>query len=235
MIPRQVSPTDLIARFQVHPVVQQYSLMKDNGTFRDPTDEDLRNCGLIVTTLATASSLTCLNLSFTHIVIDEAAQALECEVLIPLSLAGRRTRLILAGDQMQLAPEIYSDLAYERGLGVSLLERIYGMYPQTHPCRIHLCQNYRAHEDIIKFTSEMFYDGVVKPGSNLLAKHPVLKPLTFFAVQEEEVQVRFDYLNWMFLNLWLNFVITSISIRYHLLACTLSVTCRVYTQLTRFW
>ena len=176
------------AKNTVHPVVQQYSLMKDNGTFRDPTDEDLRDCGLIVTTLATASSLTCLNLSFTHIVIDEAAQALECEVLIPLSLAGRHTRLILAGDQMQLAPEIYSDLAYERGLGVSLLERIYGMYPQTHPCRIHLCQNYRAHEDIIKFTSEMFYDGVVKPGSNLLAKHPVLKPLTFFAVQEEEVQ-----------------------------------------------
>ncbi|XP_054001757.1 probable helicase with zinc finger domain isoform X2 [Hylaeus anthracinus] len=176
------------AKNTVHPVVQGYSLMKDNGTFRDPTEEDLQNCGLIVTTLAASSSLTCLNLSFTHIVIDEAAQALECEVLIPLSLATRQTRLILAGDQMQLAPEIYSDLANERGLGVSLLERIYGMYPRTHPCRIHLCQNYRSHEDIVKFTSEMFYDGVVKPASNLLVKHPVLEPLTFYAVQGEEVQ-----------------------------------------------
>ncbi|XP_076235945.1 putative helicase with zinc finger domain [Calliopsis andreniformis] len=176
------------AKNTVHPVVQQYSLMSDNGRFRDPTNEDLQDCGLIVTTLATAGSLTCLNLSFTHIVIDEAAQALECEVLIPLSLATRQTRLILAGDQMQLAPEIYSDLASERGLGISLLERIYEVYPQLHPCRIHLCQNYRAHEDIIKFTSEMFYDGCVMPGSNLLMKHPVLSPLTFYAVQGEETQ-----------------------------------------------
>ncbi|KZC10755.1 putative helicase with zinc finger domain [Dufourea novaeangliae] len=176
------------AKNTVHPVVREYSLMKENGTFRDPTEADLQDCSLIVTTLATASCLTYLNLSFSHIVIDEAAQALECEVLIPLSLATRQTRLILAGDQMQLAPEIYSDLASERGLGLSLLERIYGMYPQTHLCRIHLCQNYRSHEDIIRFTSEMFYDGIVKPGSNLLVPHPVLHPLTFYAVQGEEIQ-----------------------------------------------
>ncbi|XP_076753698.1 putative helicase with zinc finger domain [Xylocopa sonorina] len=176
------------AKNTVHPVVQEYSLMKENGTFRDPTEEDLRDCGLVVTTLATSSCLTCLNLSFTHIVIDEAAQALECEVLIPLALATKQTRLVLAGDQMQLAPEIYSDLATELGLGVSLLERIYGMYPETHPCRIHLHQNYRAHEDIIRFTSEMFYDGIVKPASKMLVKHSVLKPLTFYAVQGMEVQ-----------------------------------------------
>lgn len=168
--------------------------MKPNGTFRNPTEEDLRDCGLIVTTLTTSSSLTSLDLLFTHIVIDEAAQALECEVLIPLALATPQTRLVLAGDQMQLAPEIYSDLASERGLGISLLERIYGMYPQTHPCRIHLHENYRAHEDIIKFTSEMFYDGIVKPASQThhidIIQHPTLKPLTFYAVQGVEVQVR---------------------------------------------
>ncbi|XP_003491078.1 probable helicase with zinc finger domain [Bombus impatiens] len=180
------------SRNTVHPVVQEYSLMKPNGTFRNPTEEDLRDCGLIVTTLATSSSLTSLNLLFTHIVIDEAAQALECEVLIPLALATQQTRLVLAGDQMQLAPEIYSDLASERGLGISLLERIYGMYPQTHPCRIHLHENYRAHEDIIKFTSEMFYDGIVKSPSQThhidIIQHPTLKPLTFYAVQGVEVQ-----------------------------------------------
>lgn len=176
------------ARNTVHPVVQEYSLMKENGTFRNPTEEDLRDCALIVTTLATSSSLTSLNVSFTHIVIDEAAQALECEVLIPLALATPQTRLVLAGDQMQLAPEIYSDLANERGLGISLLERIYGMYPQAHPCRIHLHQNYRAHEDIIKFISEMFYDGIVKPANKTLVQHPILKPLTFYAVQGVEIQ-----------------------------------------------
>ncbi|CAK9815583.1 Probable helicase with zinc finger domain [Anthophora quadrimaculata] len=176
------------AKNTVHPVVQEYSLMKENGTFRDPTEEDLRDCGLIITTLATCSALTYLNLSFTHIVIDEAAQTLECEVLIPLALATKQTRLVLAGDQMQLAPEVYSDLASEQGLGVSILERIYGMYPPTHPCRIHFHQNYRAHVDIIRFTSQMFYDGVVNPSINRLVNHPVLKPLTFYAVQGQEVQ-----------------------------------------------
>lgn len=130
-----------------------------------------------------------MNLSLTHIVIDEAAQAIECEALIALTLANQNTRLILAGDQMQLAPEIYSVLATERGLGVSLLERMYEFYPPEHPCRIHLCQNYRAHADIIKYTSEMFYEGMVKPANTELLKHPTMKPLTFYAVRGQEEQV----------------------------------------------
>lgn len=175
------------ARNTVHPIVQEYSLM-ENGSFRNPRQEDFLESGLIITTLTTASSLTSMNLPLTHIVIDEAAQALECEILIPLALATLNTRLILAGDQMQLAPEVYSDLASERGLGVSLLERIYKIYPENHPCRIQLCQNYRAHADIIAFTSEIFYDGKITPGQNVLMRHPIFKPLTFYAVSGEELQ-----------------------------------------------
>lgn len=174
---------------QVHPVVQQYCLMDEHGRFREPVERDLEDCGLIVTTLTTSSCLISLNLSLTHIVIDEAAQAIECEALIALTLANQDTRLILAGDQMQLAPEIYSILACERGLGVSLLERMYEFYSPEHPYRIHLCQNYRAHADIIKYTSEMFYEGMVKPANTELLKHPTIKPLTFYAVRGEEEQV----------------------------------------------
>ncbi|KAG5347969.1 HELZ helicase, partial [Acromyrmex charruanus] len=172
----------------VHPTVQKYCLMDEHGRFRDPVAADLQNCGLIVTTLATSSCLMSLKLSPTHIVIDEAAQAMECEALIALTLANRETRLLLAGDQMQLAPEIYSILANERGLGISLLERMYAYYPPEHPCRIHLCQNYRAHADIIKYTSETFYDGMVKPANMKLLKHPVFKPLIFYAVNGAEEQ-----------------------------------------------
>jgi len=163
--------------------------MDEHGRFRDPVEKDFEDCSLIVTTLATSSCLISLNLSLTHIVIDEAAQAIECEALIALTLANQNTRLILAGDQMQLAPEIYSVLASERGLGVSLLERMYEFYPPEHPCRIHLCQNYRAHADIIKYTSEMFYEGIVKPANTELLKHPTMKPLTFYAVRGKEEQV----------------------------------------------
>lgn len=163
--------------------------MDEHSRFRDPVAADLQDCGLIVTTLATSSCLLSLKLSPTHIVIDEAAQAMECEALIALTLANRETRLLLAGDQMQLAPEIYSVLANERGLGVSLLERMYAYYPPEHPCRIHLCQNYRAHADIIKYTSETFYDGIVKPANLQLLKHPHMKPLIFYAVNGVEEQV----------------------------------------------
>jgi hypothetical protein len=34
--------------------------------------------------------------------VDEAAQALEAECLIPLSLAGSHTKIILSGDHMQV-------------------------------------------------------------------------------------------------------------------------------------
>ena len=43
---------------------------------------------------------------FTHILLDEAAQAMECETIMPLALASPNTRVVLAGDHMQLSPEV---------------------------------------------------------------------------------------------------------------------------------
>ena len=42
--------------------------------------------------------------AFTHILVDEAGQALGPETLIPLSLAGPSTRVVLCGDPQQLGP-----------------------------------------------------------------------------------------------------------------------------------
>lgn len=39
---------------------------------------------------------------FTHILLDEAAQAMECETIMPLALAAKNTRIVLAGDHMQV-------------------------------------------------------------------------------------------------------------------------------------
>lgn len=38
---------------------------------------------------------------FTHILLDEAAQAMECETIMPFALASKTTRIVLAGDHMQ--------------------------------------------------------------------------------------------------------------------------------------
>ena len=177
----------------MHPTVRDYCPSDSNGRFRDPTMDDLNDRGLVISTLATSSCLQVLNFEPTHIIIDEAAQALECEALACLGLATYKTRLVLAGDQMQLAPEVYSDLARERGLGTSLLERIHNIYEPIHPCRIQLCKNYRAHADIVRLTSDLFYHGQIEAGA-FIQRHPVHPPLTFYACEGVALQVNLLFL-----------------------------------------
>lgn len=49
---------------------------------------------------------------FSHILLDEAAQAIECEAIMPLSLANEKTRIVLAGDHMQVIFKKYMYLKY---------------------------------------------------------------------------------------------------------------------------
>lgn len=160
------------------------------GTFRAPQVEDVERHRVIITTLSTARLLSDLDLPegfFTHIFLDEAAQALECDMLIPLSLAGPLTRVVLAGDHMQMSPEAFSDFARQQQFHKSLLERLYDMYPDDGPNKVMLCENYRANRAIIEFTSELFYDNKLKASKDPIA-HSVYYPLTFFTARGEEVQ-----------------------------------------------
>lgn len=42
---------------------------------------------------------------FSHILLDEAAQAMECETIMPFALASKTTRIVLAGDHMQVSEQ----------------------------------------------------------------------------------------------------------------------------------
>ena len=55
---------------------------------------------------------------------DQAGQALEPSVLIPLQLLGRGGRLVLVGDPQQLPATVLSRAAERAGLGLSLFERL---------------------------------------------------------------------------------------------------------------
>ncbi|KAK4291927.1 hypothetical protein Pmani_035272 [Petrolisthes manimaculis] len=177
----------------VHPDVQQYCLIETDQNVRRfvmPSEEEILAHRVIVATLNTSRYLTSLRLKkgiFTHILIDEAAQAMECEALTPLALAKADTRLVLAGDYMQLSPEVYSPFCDERGLGTSLLERLYDLYPADSPCKIMLVENYRSHSAIIKYTSDLFYEGRLL-ASGRQAAHPKFHPLTFFTARGEDFQ-----------------------------------------------
>ena len=72
--------------------------------------------------------------TFTHVIIDEAAQTIEPECLIPIAVAPKSI-VILAGDPEQLGAVVKSKLAKTYGLGVSLMERLmeYDPYKQKMP------------------------------------------------------------------------------------------------------
>ncbi|KAL5018495.1 hypothetical protein ScPMuIL_004217 [Solemya velum] len=146
-------------------IVLQYCLLDKSGTmsttFRLPLMEDLEKHHIVITTLNTARYLNDLDLSpgyFTHIFVDEAVQVIETEILIPLSLAGPKTRIVLAGDHMQLNPEVTSDFGRQQGFHKSLLEKLYEMYSSQSPLKIMLRENYRSNSAIVQFTSELFYE-----------------------------------------------------------------------------
>ncbi|KAM4691302.1 putative helicase with zinc finger domain [Rhinophrynus dorsalis] len=175
----------------VHPVVHQYCLISStHAMFQMPQKEDILRHRVVVVTLSTSQYLCQLDLEpgfFTHILLDEAAQAMECETIMPLALANKQTRIVLAGDHMQLSPFVYSEFARERNLHVSLLDRLYELYPVDFPCRILLCENYRSHEAIINYTSELFYEGKLM-ASGKQPTHKDFYPLTFFTARGEDVQ-----------------------------------------------
>ena len=61
---------------------------------------------------------------YTHVLIDEASQALEPEMLLPLAFAGPGCDVLICGDHMQLGPTVRSVFCRENGLATSMLERL---------------------------------------------------------------------------------------------------------------
>ena len=85
-----------------------YGLIENNA-YVLPTRNDVIRHRVVITTLAMSKHLLELQLNhgfFTHILVDEAAQALEPEALIPLALAGPNTKLVVTGDHMQVGTEL---------------------------------------------------------------------------------------------------------------------------------
>ncbi|XP_077506019.1 putative helicase MOV-10 isoform X3 [Amblyomma americanum] len=131
---------------------------------------------VIVTTLVTSAKLMKARLGvnrFTHIIVDEAGQALEPECIIPLvglmspwnpGCTGTGGHVILAGDPMQLGPVVSNQLSSSHGLGVSLLERLINMpaYQKNGQQSSHmmtkLLRNFRSHGDLLHVPNEMFYN-----------------------------------------------------------------------------
>ena len=115
----------------------------------------LENASVICATLAGALSFALKNEEFDVVVVDEAAQALECAVL---GVCVKGKKLVLAGDHLQLPPTVLSDEAAHKGLSTTLFERLVTNRRFGSKITTMLNTQYRMHEDIMVWSSNAMYD-----------------------------------------------------------------------------
>lgn len=111
---------------------------------------------VIASTLAGSASRLLAGQKFGTLFIDEAAQALEPACWIAIR---RSSRVVLAGDHCQLPPTVKSIEALRGGLGTTLMERIVRQKPDVVTL---LKTQYRMNEQIMRFSSDWFYGGMVE-------------------------------------------------------------------------
>ncbi|PAV60431.1 hypothetical protein WR25_23761 isoform A [Diploscapter pachys] len=97
------------------------------------------------------------------IVIDEAAQCTEPATWAAIIHA---PRCILVGDFQQLPTIVISKAAIEKKLHVSLMERLIMEFSNCN-IRVLLDRQYRMNEKIMQWSSEHFYDGLLKAGESV--------------------------------------------------------------------
>lgn len=160
-------------------------LSPDRRAFRPPSPAELQKHRIVVTTTAQARNLPVAPGFFSHILIDEAAQMLECEALMPLGHAVAGTRVVLAGDHMQVTPRLFS-VAQGQAANHTLLYRLFLHYQQqpqeqAQNSRIIFHENYRSTDAIINFVGRYFYVAKGSPihASGKVPRHPRLYPLMF--------------------------------------------------------
>ncbi|KAJ8281167.1 hypothetical protein GJAV_G00064290 [Gymnothorax javanicus] len=174
-------------------ITLRYCLLSaEEDSFLFPKRSDLDSHRVVIITTSMARHLHDLKLPtdyFTHILIDEASQMLECSALIPLTLAGPRTRIILAGDHMQTGPKLFSVAQGCSSSEHTLLNRLFHYYQgqkgeAAARSRVIFSENYRCTKDIVDFIAAHFYFGKLDSNDVIRASgkvppHPQFYPLRF--------------------------------------------------------
>ncbi|XP_014478416.1 PREDICTED: probable RNA helicase armi [Dinoponera quadriceps] len=112
---------------------------------------------------------------FSHILVDEAGQATEPEIMIPLNfIHSDEGQVVLVGDPMQLGPVVQSKLAMRFGLGESFLSRVLHQFPYQRDDEgfenyydprlvTQLLINYRSLPEILELSNSLFYHSELLP------------------------------------------------------------------------
>ncbi|KAM8913215.1 3'-5' exoribonuclease HELZ2 isoform 2-T5 [Spinachia spinachia] len=167
MRPIRIKANSKRGLFATDEITRKYCLLSQDGQFFLPPTKAVLDCHkIVITTTTMARRFHDLKLPegyFTHILLDEASQMLECEALTALGLAGPNTRVALAGDHMQMGPKLFSVDDHHRS-NHTLLNRLFHYYQgqksdAAQNSRIIFNENYRSSKEIVEFVSTHFYVG----------------------------------------------------------------------------
>ncbi len=131
-------------------IKEMYEKLKNIET--DIIKDILKKHNIVLATNSMAGSEFLKDMDFDVCIIDEGSQSMEPSCLIPIV---KSKKLIMAGDHKQLPPTVLSNL---EELKKTLFERLIEKYPDFS---IMLRVQYRMNEKIMKFPSEMFYNGLL--------------------------------------------------------------------------
>ncbi|XP_029731593.1 putative helicase MOV-10 isoform X1 [Aedes albopictus] len=141
--------------------------------------EDIYMCRVVVATLTTAGRLVQANIKskhFSYVFIDECGSSKEISSLIPiagLATTGNEINasVVLAGDPKQLGPVMQYEFLKQTTHGLSMLERLMNLplYSRDHVTKQYnpkaitlLRDNFRSHDTLMKFSSDLFYEGQLR-------------------------------------------------------------------------
>lgn len=141
---------------------------------------------IIASTLIGAGSPLLEQMHFSTLFIDEAAQATEPACMVAICKANR---VVMAGDHWQLPPTIKSDFAPNSILSKTLMERVVEKHREAV---VLLTDQYRMHSDLMRFSSEWFYEGRLHTAKGVDSR-PFIdyeKRLTWFDTSENDYPER---------------------------------------------
>lgn len=136
------------------------------------TSDIIGKAQVIACTLVGAANYALRGKKFRTVFIDEAAQGLEPASWIPIL---KSERVVFAGDHQQLPPTVKSIEAAKEGLSITLFEKAI----KNNIADVMLTVQYRMHENIMKFSSRMFYDNQLIAHESV-AQHSVFEGDTAF-------------------------------------------------------
>ncbi|SBT34562.1 DNA2/NAM7 helicase, putative [Plasmodium ovale wallikeri] len=145
----------------------------------------LKTSTIICCTLSSSSNSSLINNLdyFDAIIIDEASQSVELDILIPLAFSCKK--IILVGDPKQLSATVFSLFAKKKKYSRSLFERLQKKYKRNKSKFNLLSIQYRMHPDISHFPNKHYYKNKITDASYFL----------FTLFKEMEINKRIKCLN----------------------------------------